>query len=245
MLKKFIQIPALIFCMLIAFSACKKDETASSENSGHKLAKPKFNSNITYGTVTDQDGNVYKTVVIGTQTWMAENLRVTHYNDGTPIPNVTDNEEWKSLSTAAYCNYNNTTNKDTIDTYGRLYNWYAVNTGKLAPKGWHVATDIDWANLEYFLGDDLAIGKLKEVDTDHWLMPNMAASNESGFTALPGGERYNYGFDDMGEHSYWWTSTISYGQYALQWGADYRITKGGKCSYDVKFCFSVRCIKDN
>lgn len=246
MLKKLIELPALIFGIVLAFNACKKDGSAGSENSGHVLAKPKFNSNVTYGTITDQDGNVYKTVIIGTQTWMAENLKVTHYNDGTPIPNVTGNEEWKSLSTGAYCNYNNTANKDTIDTYGRLYNWYAVNTGKLAPKGWHVATDIDWANLEHFLGEDQAVGKLKEEGTDHWMTPNMAATNESGFTALPAGERYYYGeFYDIGEHSYWWSSTLDYGKYALEWGADYRITNLGRCGYEVMDGFSVRCIKDN
>ncbi len=104
-------------------------------------------SDITYGTVTDQDGNEYKTVTIGTQTWMAENLRTTKYNDSTSIPNITSASMWQNSTTGAYCNYNNTTDIDTIVTYGSLYNWYAVNTGKLAPKGWHVATNEEYSTL--------------------------------------------------------------------------------------------------
>ena len=97
--------------------------------------------------MTDQDGNFYKTVTIGTQTWMAENLRTMKYNDGTNIPLVTSGIAWNNLNTGAYCNYNNTTNSDTIATYGRLYNWYAVNTGKLAPKGWHVENSHSLAHV--------------------------------------------------------------------------------------------------
>jgi len=91
--------------------------------------------------MTDQDGNVYQTITTGSQTWMAENLRTTKYNDGTAIANVSTNSDWTNLSTGAYCNYNNTSNEDTIATDGRLYNWCAVNVGNLAPKGWHVATN--------------------------------------------------------------------------------------------------------
>ena len=106
----------------------------------------KDDPNNTVNTVTDKDDNVYHTVTIGTQTWMAENLKTTKYNDGTAIPLVTDSTAWTSLLTPAYCwyNYDATTYKNT---YGALYNWYAVNTGKLAPIGWHVATDAEWTTL--------------------------------------------------------------------------------------------------
>jgi len=163
-----------------------------------------FNPNITYGSMTDIDGNTYKTVTIGTQTWMAENLKVTKYNDGTNIPNVTDDTEWGNLTTGAYCNYNN--DQSNVATYGRLYNWYAVNTGKLCPTGWHVPSDAEWTTLEDYL---IANGYNYDGTTiDNKIAKAMASSsgwesysevgvignddypekqNASGFTALPGG----------------------------------------------------------
>ncbi len=118
-------------------------------------------------TVTDIDGNVYRMVKIGDQWWMAQNLKVTHYNDGTPIPHVTDNDEWRRLTTGAYCTYNN--NENYAITYGRLYNWYAVNDAcNIAPEGWHVPTDADWKKLEMILGISQA-----EVNSD-----NLHGTNE-------------------------------------------------------------------
>ncbi|MCB9001260.1 MAG: fibrobacter succinogenes major paralogous domain-containing protein [Bacteroidales bacterium] len=161
----------------------------------------------TNGTVTDIDGNTYITVTIGNQVWMAENLKTTHYNDGTAIPNVTDGNEWAALTTGAYCWYSNATAYK--DTYGALYNWYAVNTGKLAPTGWHVATDAEWTTLTTYLGgESVAGGKLKETDTTHWASPNTGATNETGFTALPGGYRGRGGaFGGIGGYGYWWSAT--------------------------------------
>ena len=136
-------------------------------------------------TATDIDGNVYHTVTIGTQIWMVENLKTTRYNDGSPIPFVTDSSSWSNLTTPGYCWYNNdTTNKNT---YGALYNWFAVNTGKLAPTGWHVPTDDEWTTLTTYLGgESIAGGKLKETGTTHWRTPNAGATNEIGFTASSG-----------------------------------------------------------
>ena len=158
-------------------------------------------------TVTDIDGNVYHALKIGTQTWMAEDLKTTKFNDGTAIPLVTDKAAWANLSTPGYCWDNN--DSTTYNTYGALYNWYAVNTGKLAPIGWHVASDAEWTTLTTFLGEDVAGGKLKETGTLHLTSPNAGATNETGFTALPGGDRGNNDgtFDAIGIGCFWWTST--------------------------------------
>ncbi|MDZ7633244.1 MAG: fibrobacter succinogenes major paralogous domain-containing protein [Bacteroidales bacterium] len=140
-------------------------------------------------TVTDSDGNVYKTLVIGTQIWLAENLKTTKFNDGSQIPFVSEETSWvATLTTPGYCYYdNNTANKSV---YGGLYNWYAVETGKLCPKGWHVPSDAEWTTItNLFGGESVAGNALKEKGTAHWTSPNDGATNESGFTALPGGNR--------------------------------------------------------
>ncbi len=234
---------------LCLLASCSKDDNDNNVTNGKSTAV--FNPDIKYGTMTDQDGNVYKTVTIGTQTWMAENLRTTKYNDGTVIPNVTSSSEWSKLTTGAYCNYNNVISKDTIDTYGHLYNWYAVNTEKLAPKGWHVPTNVEWTTLISYLGGKSTAGsKLKEIGITHWKSPNTDATNESGFTALPGGYRcFDGAFDDreyyFGGYGWWWSSNAEnpYAYYSsLGYDSDdidceARTTK--------QYGFSVRCVKDN
>ncbi len=158
--------------------------------------------------IKDYDGNVYHTVKFGNQWWLKENLKVTHYTDGSPIPNVTDNTNWMNLTTGAYCNYDNDTS--LVKTYGRLYNYYSVETGSLAIKGWHSANDEDWYNLWLFIGGDNAGGKLKEVGTKHWRAPNIGATDEFGFTALPGGERSSYDglFYDLSNSAIWWSDYV-------------------------------------
>ncbi len=170
-------------------------------------------------TLTDVNDNVYKTVKIGDQVWTAENLRATHYRNGDAIPNIKNKKQWGKMSMGAYAAYKN--KEQNAETYGYLYNWHAVNDPRnLAPEGWHVATDEDWKELEMFLGMSQADadkdksrgidegGKLKEVGTDHWRVPSNG-TNESGFTALPGGFRqYLMGNDrDMGRHAFFWSST--------------------------------------
>jgi uncharacterized protein (TIGR02145 family) len=160
------------------------------------------------GTVSDYDGNVYQTVVIGNQEWMAENLKVTHYSNGDAIPNVTDNSAWAGLGTGAYCEYNN--DISYVNTYGRSYNWYAVYDSRgLAPTGWRVPTDIDWQSLvDYLGGAAVAGGKMKESGTAHWVSPNLGATNECGFTGLPGTYRNGSGeYKDLGQYAYYWSST--------------------------------------
>lgn len=160
--------------------------------------------------MSDLDNNIYKTVKIGTQIWMAENLKTTKYKDGiTGITNVTDPDTWKGLTGPGYCWYNNI-EATYKPLYGAMYNWFTVSTGNLCPTGWRVPTDAEWTTLTTLLGgESVAGGKLKEAGTDNWLTPNTGATNESGFTALPGGYRYwsDGSFADAGKLSYWWSST--------------------------------------
>jgi uncharacterized protein (TIGR02145 family) len=174
------------------------------------------------GTMTDIDGNVYKTIKIGNQVWMAENLKVTRYRNGDPIPNVTNQDQWEKLRSGAYCAYNN--NNGNVSTYGLLYNWYAIDDSRnIAPEGWHMPTDEEWKELEMHLGmsrseaDDTGWrgtdegGKLKEAGTTHWSSPNSGATNSSGFTALPGGYRYSGGaFNNVGNYGFWWDPSADF-----------------------------------
>jgi uncharacterized protein (TIGR02145 family) len=157
---------------------------------------------------------------------------------------MTENKEWELLATGAYCNYDN--KELNADDYGRLYNWYAVNTGKLAPKGWHVATDTDWSVLTDYLGGlDVAGGKIKEVGTTHWNSPNTGATNSSGFTALPGGGRYFDGyFTVLNSGAVWWTSTAKDDSYAWFRSIGYNIILVRSDIYILRNGHSVRCIKD-
>ena len=245
---KNLKISVIIALLALVFSACEKDDdndpSSNSPLNGKTTAV--FNPSVNYGTMTDQDGNVYKTVTIGTQTWMAENLRTTKYNDGTAIPLVTNNTTWVNLTTAAYCNYKNTSNTDTIATYGRLYNWYTVNTGKLAPTGWHVPTDAEWATLTTYLGgESVAGGKLKEPGTTHWRSPNTVATNETGFTALPGGYRKNTGyFILIGTGGYWWSATENYASDVWGRAMNYIYSEVYSDDASKKLGFSVRCVRD-
>ncbi len=205
-----------------------------------------FNPNLTYGTMTDIDGNVYKTITIGTQTWMAENLKTTKYRNGDLIPNVTDGTAWSALATGAYCWYNNdVANKAT---YGGLYNWFAVaDTRNIAPTGWHVPTDAEWTTLTTFLGgESVAGGKLKEAGTSHWSSPNTGATNSSGFTALPGGYRLNNGgsFYDVGTNGNWWSSTAYGASNAWNRALNYYFAYAYRYYNNKQYGFSVRCVRD-
>jgi len=247
MCKKLFKFSLFIASISIVFSACKKDDNGqSSSNPLNGKTTAMFNATITYGTLTDIDGNVYKTVTIGTQTWMAENLRTTKYNDGTAIPIVTDNIAWVNLNTGAYCHYNNTINADTIATFGRLYNWYAVNTGRLAPDGWHLPTDEEWTTLITYLGgESIGGGKLKEAGTMHWIYSNEAATNETGFTALAGGYRIFDGtFSYIGENGSWWSATETDINLALAWHMTRYDSFANRFLYNKQPGLSVRCVKD-
>ena len=235
----------LLIAILINGTGCKK-KPQIPDNPLNGRTTAVFNPNKTYGTVTDIDGNIYKTIKIGDQVWMAENLRTTHYRNGDAIPNVTEDTIWGSLKTGAYCNYNNTEDLDTIATYGRLYNWYAVNDSRgLAPKGWHVPTITDWDRLiDYLGGDTIAGNKLKEAGDFHWVSPN-ESNNSSGFTALPAGGRYLFkSTNDMGFYTEYWampqynTNSAPF-LYLFSWNSF--VYRG--VNHKVNG-YSVRCIKD-
>jgi len=193
----------------------------------------------------DIDSNVYHTVEIGTQVWMVENLKTTRFRDGSPIPNVTDNTTWDNITTIAYCDYSNNPNNSI--TYGRLYNWYVVQDNRqIAPVGWHVPTDADWTILsDYLGGENIAGGKMKEADTTHWLSPNYGATNESGFTALPGGVRgYNTGFSYLGWGAMWWSSDQNTSTNACGRSLSYTTANIYIISSYMGVGNSIRCVKD-
>ncbi|HOW39621.1 MAG TPA: fibrobacter succinogenes major paralogous domain-containing protein [Bacteroidales bacterium] len=200
--------------------------------------------------VTDIEGNIYKTVKIGTQVWMADNLKTTKYNDGTLLTDITSDAGWAALNTGAYCLYNNdaTTFKGV---YGNLYNWYAIdvagNGGKnICPTGWHVATDPEWTIITDYLGGVTSAGKLKEKGTTHWTSPNTGATNESGFTSLPGGKRDSGGgFADIGNAGWFWTSSSSDLANAFIRAMWYNNVGVDSTPQSKNNGYSVRCLKDN
>jgi uncharacterized protein (TIGR02145 family) len=219
--------PMVIMVLLIMLiNSCSNDENN--------------NTNVPSDTVRDIDGNLYHTVKIGTQVWMVENLKTTKYRNGTAIPKVADSATWCNLTTPGFCDYNNT--DSNYKTYGRLYNWFAIDDYRnLAPAEWHVSTSADWTTLINFLGGASVAGaKLKEIGFNHWSDPNTGATNSSGFTALPGGGRNNFGsFFGMGHSGNWWTTAINSYYYI-----NYNGTLVGKIGIENQHGFSVRCIKN-
>ena len=205
------------------------------------------------GEITDIDGNIYKTLIIEEQEWMVENLKTTRYDNGDPIPNVMDDAQWSTLTTGAWCYYNNDEAND--DIYGKLYNWYAVEDPRnLCPTGWHVPSDEEWTSLTDYLGGiSVAGGKMKtrgtiEAGTGLWKNPNTKASNLSGFSGLPGGYRFGSGgFDFVGEIGFWWTPTMdtvrpergAWGRYL-----NYNSGNVNRGHGPLLSGFCVRCIRD-
>lgn len=196
--------------------------------------------------ITDYDGNTYPTVIIGKQVWMAANLKVTHYNNGDKMPNVTGDGLWRQLTSGAYCKYNN--KETTSGAYGLYYNWHAVTDArKLAPKGWHVPTEEEWKTLiSYLGGDHIAGSKLTATGTKFWEAPNNTATNQSGFAALPAGDRNNNGaFSNKGYSATWWTAT---GEAQADFATNYSIISNSmeiKADVDDRLCgLTVRCVKN-
>ena len=212
---------------------------------GSLIVPLNFNSAISQ--VTDQDKIEYKTVIIGSQEWMSENLNVENYRNGDPIPQVQDDEQWKNLTTGAWCYYEN--NPENGKTCCKLYNWYAVNDSRgLAPNGWHIPSDAEFTKLtDYLGGEDVAGGKLKAPTV--WKDPNSGASNESGFTAFPGGYRnFNSLFGGLNEEGIFWSSKqYSQGNLAFVCYLEYSSSQVNNFVYglDKKSGLSVRCLKNS
>jgi uncharacterized protein (TIGR02145 family) len=199
--------------------------------------------------ITDADGNVYSSVTIGTQEWMSENLRTTKYSDGTAIPNVTSNSDWRSLSTGAWCHADNDSSQYEA-MYGKLYNWYAVNTNKLCPTGWHVPTEAEWDVLTDYLtanGHSGSEGTALKA-TSGWNDYNGQSGNgtdDYGWLGLPGGNRASSGdFGNIGNSGRWWSSSQS-----ITHDAWIRYLSGSNDAVDAGYVdlrsgFSVRCLRD-
>ncbi len=246
--KTKINVYLLLFAFgLILFESCEKVDDNGITNPTNWRTTAVLNPKLLYGVLTDQEGNKYKTITIGSQTWMAENLRITQYRNGQPILEITDSVAWRKLTKGAYCNYNNTNNLDTIATYGRLYNWYAAYDARnIAPSGWHVATDADWTTLTTALGgESVAAGKLKELGFTHWINPNSGGNNASGFTALPAGNRFSDGrFYDIGYSTNFWSSSPDGDDYAWKRSIEFDSNSVYRSSVVRMFGYSVRCVKD-
>jgi uncharacterized protein (TIGR02145 family) len=210
---------------------------------GGNITEKTLNSptSISNGIVADVEGNVYKTVTIGSQIWMAENLRATKYRNGNDIANVINNFTWASLSTGAWCDYSNFDSR-----YGHLYNWYAVSDSRnIAPIGWHIPTDAEWTTLTTYLGgESVAGGKLKCVGYSDWGSPNTGATNETGFNALPGGLRgYDGTFSNLGFYGNWWSASMN-GINVWYRNMDYYKNYVYRNSIYMNTGFSVRCIRN-
>jgi uncharacterized protein (TIGR02145 family) len=198
------------------------------------------------GTVTDVDGNVYHTITIGTQVWFLENLRVTHYQNGDPIPNITDNNSWKGLTTGAYSWYNNDIYYKS--TYGALYNYYTtIDPRNMCPVGSHVPTDAEWLTLMNYLGGSgMAAAKLKEAGQAHWIDQSSETTNISGFTALPGGYRSTLGsFYFIGSNGFYYSkSTFDVLYYNKGKGFSFLAIGVDSSDFEHTQGISVRCLKD-
>lgn len=197
-------------------------------------------------SVTDIDGNIYPTVQICNQVWTAKNLDVATYRNGDPISKVTDPAIWAALRTGAYCYYNNDS-ANYAPIYGKLYNWYAVNDPRgIAPTGYHVPSDAEWTTMVSCLGGEATGGgKLKEAGLSHWAVPNLGATNSSGFTGLPGGFRSEFGsFGSFSFNGGFWSSTedpTTNARYRYLYSSYNNVYRG---TYSKAYGFSVRCVKD-
>ena len=212
----------------IAISGCEKDKT-------NPIPDPT--------TVTDVDGNVYNVVRIGTQLWTVENLRTTKYNDGTMITTGLSNSSWQAATSGAYAIFEDDNTNDAI--YGKLYNWYAVSTSKLAPKGWHIPSNAEWDVLVKELGgSQVAGGKMKTTST-LWEAPNLGADNSSKFSAVPSGYKGpSANYELLGRAAYWWASTPRNASQADYLNVDKNLAGAASNAANKTFGYAVRCIKD-
>jgi uncharacterized protein (TIGR02145 family) len=216
-----------------------------------------LNTAIEYGSMTDQEGNTYQTIIIGTQEWMAENLRTTTYASGDPIAHVTNNSDWSQMESGAWCHYSNIENNEFI--YGKLYNWYAAASPNICPQGWHLPTDADWQQLESALGMptqhlemfgssrgvDQNVGR-KLLSAALWGNGNAEGANESGFSGIPAGLRvYSSGiFGNVGSQGNFWSASESDMNSALCRELSTILLGVSRLSRDKRFGYCLRCVRD-
>jgi len=221
-------------------------QSCSSENSSNENNNSSTYSFSQGGIITDIDGNSYPTIVTNcsNQVWMQKNLNVSHYRNGDLIPQVTDPTAWGNLTTGAWCYYNNDAANGIV--YGKLYNWYAVNDSRgLAPVGYHIPTKAEWTIFINCLeGEFVAGGKMKETGISHWNDPNTAATNESGFTGLPGSSRDIAIFGNIGTYAKFWSSSEQNSSEASGYFMNYGTSACFSIYENKKNGFSVRCIKN-
>jgi uncharacterized protein (TIGR02145 family) len=260
-MKKAIIILAIVTLVSIIYATTMTVHTSSGDVDFEisEITSITFEDGGGTGTVTDIDGNVYQTLVIGDQEWMVENLKVTHYRNGDPIPNVTDNDEWANANNGAYCVYAN--NESNVDTYGYLYNWYAVDDERgLAPEGWHVPTDDEIKQLEMYLG--MSQSEADDIDYRGTNQGSQLAGNaalwsdgglendpefgSSGFDFLPGGYRSigSGSFDTLGNYGNFWSAIEYSPDNAWLRMLNYNNTQVGRNYGGKHFGFSVRCVRD-
>jgi uncharacterized protein (TIGR02145 family) len=221
----------MVFFILFAFGCSNNDDNN--------------NNNPPVNSVKDIDGNIYHYTNIGTQEWMIENLKVTHYRNGDQILKIIVDSQWQNLTRGAFIDFNNASANGII--YGHLYNFYAVADARgICPSGWHVPTDAEWNVLISFLGgDSVAASKLKEKGTLHWASPNSGVTNVTGFTALPGGYRSDSGlFINLRNMGYWWSSTQESSSGGWARNMNHFDLGVSRTNYLKTYGFSVRCIKD-
>jgi uncharacterized protein (TIGR02145 family) len=231
----------------VSWESLHKEESSTAEYPGDWSSDT--DSSTKLQSVTDIDGNVYRTVVIGDQHWMAENLKVTKYRNGDNITNITVSSDWGSDTSGAYGVYVSSEIDATtyLDSYGRLYNWYAVDNSSsryICPEGWHVPTRTEYDALNTHLGTN-AGGKLKETGTDHWSSSNTSVTNSSGFTARGNGYRnLSGGYSGIKNYSYTWTSDSTISTKAWFYYAAYNRTDFSNSNNSKEYGFSVRCLED-
>jgi uncharacterized protein (TIGR02145 family) len=230
----------LIYLLSISFLILQSCSSGDSDN----------NNSTT--SVSDVEGNVYQTITICNQTWTKSNLNVSKYRNGDIIPQVTNPSAWANLTTGAWCYYNNNSSNET--SYGKLYNWYAVNdTRGLAPIGWHIPSETEIESMIDCLGGyQLAGGKMKSTGTSQWASPNLGATNSSGFTGLPSNGRNSTmpgsttpaaGFSLDGYYGHWWTNSFD-GTYATQFSVYYNFSFINITGTSPTSGFAVRCVKN-
>jgi uncharacterized protein (TIGR02145 family) len=228
---------------LVAYLDADRETKIDTFNQNIAIREDNSISSISH-SVMDGDGNIYSVVRIGSQVWMAENLKTTKFNDGIKIPMVPDNEEWRSLNSPGFCWYNNDAGNFRKE-YGALYNWHTVSTGKLCPVGWHVPSQKEWNTLINYFGENNAGKQLKDTGTEYWESPNMDATNLSGFTARPGGSRWDIGiFIDEGVRGRWWSSTEFNNTNVWDSNMSSSYSRVTGSLDDKKNGLSVRCIKN-